>query len=268
VARTTVDLVDPSRPGVLRGDAAAAAGRLLRTEVRFPDVRTAGPFPLVVFAHGYATSTAAYGALLDDLAAVGYVVAAPELPVTSTAHGAAVGPREPGAQVADVAFVISSVVALAASDGPLRGSVRAGPVVVMGHSDGGITAAATAFASGVRDERVGAAVVLSGARSDVGAPWFPAGSPALLAVHGDTDTVNPFAASQSLYAADRSGSPRYLVRVRGAGHTDAFVSARTRTALVVLIDDFVRASLGTDAAAAARIPTAATVPGVLELVGS
>ena len=268
VGRLTADLVDASRPPVPRGDAAAAAGRLLRTEIRYPDARSAGPFPLVVFAHGYATSTAAYAPLLDDLAAAGYVVVAPEFPVTGTALGGDVGDREPDAQVADLSFVMSAVMDLAGGDGPLRGMVRDGPIGVVGHSDGGITAAATAFASRVRDPRVGAAVVLSGARGDFGGTWFLPESPALLAVHGDADSVNPFAASQALYASDRSGSPRYLVRVRGAGHTDAFVGARTRPALVALVDDFLRAGLGTDPDAAGRIPEDASAAGVLELLAS
>lgn len=268
VARIDADFVDATRPAVPRGDAATAGGRLLRTVIRFPDAPGAGPFPLVVFAHGYATSTAAYATLLDDLAAAGYVVAAPELPVTSTLYGDDAGDREPDAQVADVSFVVSSVLGLAAGDGPLHGVVRDGPVAVIGHSDGGITAAAAAFASRVRDPRVAAAVVLSGARDDFGGTWFPAGGPALLAVHGDADTVNPFASSQTLYASDRSGSPRYLVRVRGGGHTDAFLSDRTRPALVVLIDDFLRASLGTDPDAGARVAPDAWVPGLLDLLGS
>jgi fermentation-respiration switch protein FrsA (DUF1100 family) len=268
VARIDADFVDATRPAVPRGDAAAAGGRLLRTVIRFPDAPGGGPFPLVVFAHGFAASTAAYAVLLDDLAAAGYVVAAPELPVTSTAYGDDVGDREPDAQVADVSFVISSVLGLAAGDSPLHGVVRDGPVAVIGHSDGGITAAAAAFASRVRDARVAAAVVLSGARDDFGGTWFPAGGPALLAVHGDADMVNPFASSQTLYASDRSGSPRYLVRVRGGGHTDAFLSDRTRPALLVLIDDFLRASLGTDPDAGARVATDAWVPGLLDLLGS
>ncbi|MFA5885984.1 MAG: hypothetical protein WDA60_19190 [Acidimicrobiia bacterium] len=275
VARLEVDLVDPTRPAVVRAsapeddvDAAGVGGRALRAVIRFPDVRTAGPFPLVVFAHGYATSTAAYAALLDDLAAAGYVVAAPELPLTSTALPGPVGARDAAAQVGDVSFVISSVLDLVASDGPLQGAVRAGPVGVVGHSDGGITAAGVAFASRVRDPRVTGAVVLSGAQGDFGGAWFPAGSPALLAIHGDADAVNPFFSSQSLYSADRSGSARYLVRVRGGGHTDAFSGDRTRPALVALVDDFLRAALGGDAAAADRIPGDASVPGVLELAGA
>jgi len=284
VARMEIEVVDTSRPAVVRAETAPdegapvvvpaveptdrADGRALHVVIRFPEVRTAGPFPLVVFAHGYASSTSGYSALLDDLAAAGYVVAAPEFPLTSTALPGPVGDRDVAAQVGDVSFVISSVLDLGASDSPLRGVVRTGRVGVVGHSDGGITAAAVAFASRVRDPRVGAAVVLSGAQGDFGGSWFASGSPALLAVHGDADAVNPFFSSQSLYAADRSGGARYLVRVRGGGHIDAFTSARTRPVVTALVDDFLRAALGGDAAAADRIPVDASVPGVLELAGA
>jgi len=196
------------------------------------------------------------------------VVAAPEFPLTSTAIPGPVGEREPAEQVRDVSFVISAVLDLARADGPLRGAVRDGPVGVIGHSDGGITAAGVAFASRMRDGRVGAAVVLSGARGDFGGAWFPVGSPALLAVHGDADAVNPFSSSQSLYGADRSGSSRALVRVLGGGHLDAFTSPRTRPAVVALVDDFLRASLGTDSEARGRIVADQSVPGVLEPTGA
>jgi len=71
VARTEVDLVDPTRATPPRGDDPARDGRVLHTVIRCPDGPTGGPFPLVVFAHGYATRTAAYASLLDDLAAAG-----------------------------------------------------------------------------------------------------------------------------------------------------------------------------------------------------
>lgn len=45
-----------------------------------------GPWPLIVFAHGYAIDAAAYAPLPEDLAAGGYVVAAPDFPGTSTAY--------------------------------------------------------------------------------------------------------------------------------------------------------------------------------------
>jgi fermentation-respiration switch protein FrsA (DUF1100 family) len=120
----------------------------------------------------------------------------------------------------------------------------------------------------VRDPRITAAVILSGARDDFGGPWFPSGSPALLAIHGDADGVNPFGASQTLYSSDRSGSPRYLVAVPGGGHNDAFLSSRTRDAVAALASDFLRAYLVGDADARARITDDASSLGVLELLAS
>jgi predicted dienelactone hydrolase len=224
---------------------------------------------LVVFAHGYATQTGAYGPLLDGIAANGFVVAAPEFPNTSTAYGDDVGGRDVEAQVDDVSHVITGVRDLAHERGSsLDGLVDDRRVGVVGHSDGGVTAGAVAFASQVRDARVGAAVLLSGARDDFGGAWFPAGSPPLLAIHGDADGVNPFGASQTIYSSDRSGAPRYLVAVPDGGHNDAFLGTRSRDAVIALVSDFMRAYLVGDGDARARLVEDASSPGVLELLAS
>ena len=244
-------------------------GRRLQTVVRFPSDRGAGPFPLVVFSHGYATQTGAYGALLDGIASNGFVVAAPEFPFTSTAYGGDIGGRDVEGQVDDVGHVITAVRDLAHAGGsPLDGLVDDRRVGVVCHSDGGVTAGAVAFASQIRDPRIGAAVLLSGARVDFGGAWFPAGSPALLAIHGDADGVNPFGASQTIYSSDRSGSPRYLVAVPGGGHDDSFVGTRTRDAVAALVSDFLRAYLVGDGDARARLTEDASSPGLLELLAS
>jgi hypothetical protein len=268
VERLEFDFVDPDRVMPSRGDEPAHQGRALHTVIRYPAARDAGPFPFVVFAHGYATRTAAYTSLLDALAASGYVVAAPEFPLTSTALPGPVGARDAAEQVNDLSFVIDAVQHLGASDSPLRGVVAGGPVGVVGHSDGGITAAAIGFAAEARDERVGAAVILSGARGGFGGTWFPAGSPALLALHGYADAVNGFSASSAMYSMNWSGSPRYLVGVVGGGHDEAFIGGRTRPVVVPLIADFLRAYLRGDDAARSRIIDDASIAGVLELVAS
>ena len=74
------------------------------------------------------------------------------------------------------------------------------PVGVVGHSDGGVTAAAVAYNDAVADSRIGAAVVLSGAEIAYPGGWFTRQSPPLLAIHGDADEVNPYWASEQLFA--------------------------------------------------------------------
>ena len=179
-----------------------------------------------------------------------------------------VGGRDVVAQVGDLRFVIGVVQDLArAPDSPLTGRVLEGPVGVVGHSDGGITAAAAAFASDVRDERIGGAVVLSGASGNFGGSWFTSGSSELLAIHGDTDNVNPFGSSASLYSQNRSGAPRYLVSVTDAGHTDAFIEHTEHVpAVVVLIADFLRGVVARGRRCRSQIAYDGSVPGVLELL--
>src|SRR5580704_4240447 len=110
--------------------------RTLVTEVRYPavgaagandvrdaaPVRGAGPYPLVVFGHGFAVTPGVYGALLDAWARAGYVVAAPIFQLGSPlAPG---GPSEtdlvnwPG----DMSFVISEMLTEnARASSPLNG---------------------------------------------------------------------------------------------------------------------------------------------------
>ena len=86
-------LVDTSRPTAAQGGAPARPSRTLVTTILYPAVgpaspspaarsnappeAAAGPFPLIVFAHGSSAAPADFAALLGSWAAAGYVVAAP-----------------------------------------------------------------------------------------------------------------------------------------------------------------------------------------------
>ena len=258
--------------------------------------RTGGPFPLVVFAHGFGTSPDNYGDFLAILASAGHVVVAPRSFSTRAASAFPIvvetafraqeddpssvpeaGTDEPppvsgnegdgfdfNSQRLDLVAAIDVVLA---SDPPeeLRGRVANTKVAVIGHSDGGVTAAAVAFNSQVGDPRVGAGVIISGDYGEFGGEWFPDGSPALLAIHGDFDGVNPIASSLGLYAAD-GGGPRYLVVAHGAGHLDLLTDDPPLSMVVGLITDFLASYLGNDPAAIDRMNADAD-GNVLELTG-
>ena len=139
-------------------------------------------------------------------------------------------------------------------------------VGVVGHSDGGTTAAAVAFNTTVGDPRIGAGVILSGALGDFAGTWFPDSAPALLAIHGTDDPINPYANSEALYNQDQT-SPKWLVAVQGATHLEPFTTDPVRPQISALIADFLRAQLNRDTTAAGRISTDANVPGALALMG-
>ena len=71
-----------SRPTISHGHQIAAT-RTLTTTVTYPS--SGGPFPLIVFAHGYQLGPANYGQIMRAIAAGGYVVAAPSFPLADAA---------------------------------------------------------------------------------------------------------------------------------------------------------------------------------------
>jgi pimeloyl-ACP methyl ester carboxylesterase len=199
-----------------------------------------------------------------QLAASGFVVAAPDFPFTS-ANSEWLDRGDVVNQAADVSALVTQLTDPATVPTELRGTIAPGPVGVVGHSDGGITAAAVAYNSSVADPRVGAAVILSGAAVMYGGSWFTTTSPPLLAIHGDADEVNPYWSSEQLFA--QATGPRWLVAVRGGGHAAPFTTGWVEPEIATLIADFLHAQLQADAPAAARIEADANADG-LALAGA
>jgi dienelactone hydrolase len=179
----------------------------------------AGPFPLVVFGHGFAVTPATYVHLLRAWTRAGYVVAAPVFPLgNANAPG---GPDEADRihQPADIRFVITQLLAASATPGdPLHGLIDPARIAVAGHSDGADTALATAFSRRYGDPRVTAAVVLSGGE-ETGINDYTLrrpGGPALLAVQGTADTLNPPKLTYAYFA--KTSRPKFLLALPGARH--------------------------------------------------
>ena len=124
--------------------------RTMTVTIKYPSA--GGPYPLVVFAHGYAVSAADYTTLTDELARSGFVVVAPDFPLSSTASTSS-PVRDYEAQAADISFVIDQVTNPDALP-EIAARIDPNEIAVAGHSDGGITAAAVAYNSNVADPRV------------------------------------------------------------------------------------------------------------------
>lgn len=220
--------VDHSRVAVFRDG--VRRPRVLVTYVRYP--RTGrGPFPLVVFGHGFALVPHDYAGLLNAWTRAGYVVASPVFPVEN-AHAPG-GPDESDLsnQPGDVSFVISRLLA-ADTDArsPLHGLIDPARIAVAGHSDGAETAFAVAYERHFLDRRVRAAVILSGAQLSP-AELAPARvSPPLLAVQGTADRINSPAATEAFFR--RVARPKYLLSLQGAGHLPPYSSNARQLAVV------------------------------------
>ena len=274
VGLSVLRLVDASRTIQLPNG--TTEPRTLVTEVRYPAVgnpartdvsgaapaRAGGPFPLVVFGHGFDVMPSLYARLLQSWAQAGYVVAAPVFPLENA--DAPGGPDEADLtnQPADMRFVISRMIALShARSGPLAGLIDPTRIAVAGQSDGGDTALAVADDPRYRDPRVGAVIVLSGAEiPGIGEFAFPRDSPPLLATQGTADTVNPPSATSAFF--DAAPRPKYLLRLLGAEHLPPYSDQQPQLGIVERVTiAFLNGYLQGSSTDLRRLASLASVPG-------
>jgi dienelactone hydrolase len=212
--------VDGSRPTPPLGGYPGASSRSLPTAIWYPS-DGGGPFPLVVFAHGYGVGPLYYAPLLSRLAAAGYVVAAPTYPLLS---GQPAGPTDTVGWddlYADTRFVTSQVLQLSASGDPaIGGLVDPARIAVAGHSDGALLAFADGYTPYKLDPRVRA--VISYAANVGGFDLYQANQRPFLHVLSDQDEFNPYPAAITW---DRSTlqPPRTILSLWNASHAAPFV---------------------------------------------
>jgi alpha-beta hydrolase superfamily lysophospholipase len=268
VGTHSVDLVDPSRPTPPNGSAAGAPDRTFSTLVVYPAV--GGPsappaedapaaeapygFPVVVYAHGLGGGALSSMPILTRLAAAGFVVAAPELPLSKHDAPGGSSVADYGKQPADISFVIGEVVGGRAGPLPV---VDGGRVAVAGHSLGAMTVLGLTQNSCCHDDRIKAAVAISGMQLVWGGAWYQPPTTPLLLIHGDQDPIVPFKGSTDVFAS--ASSPVALVRLLGAPHW-VFGPPYVDVVATTMVD-FLRAELDDDADASAALAVDGNQPG-------
>jgi dienelactone hydrolase len=204
-----------------------------------------GRLPIVLFAGGAPGTPSDYAPLLQDWAAAGYVVVAPQFPVSSLAGPDEVAYADLPRQTGDLRFVLKRVLALNPGKVGIP-AVNAKRIAVAGHSLGGQTALSL-VAKCCRDSRVDAALVLAGVTDAPDGPALRKLRGPVLFVHSRNDRAVPYGPTRAT-CATVTGWKRMLTveDLRGLrAHVEPFVgngesSAVVRPATVDFLDGYLR----------------------------
>jgi predicted dienelactone hydrolase len=178
-----------------------------------------GPFPLIVHSHGFMDSFTGESYLGEHLASRGYVVAAPQYPLS---NGQAPGgptildtPNQPG----DLSFVIDQLLAQAGTPGSvIAGAIDPQKIAVSGLSLGGLTTLLSTFHPRLRDPRIKASLPMAGVSCLFTHQFYTNANVPLLLLHGDADLIVPFP-ENSARAFQLADDPRELVVLKNGSHT-------------------------------------------------
>lgn len=227
----TLTLIDTSRTTDAHGDVPAQPARTLTTTVWYPTdpgaaapvpdatLASGGPFPLIVNSHGFSDSRTGAAYYAKALASRGFVVAAPDFPLTHLGTLPTPVLFDVSNQPGDVSFVIDQLLALSRSGTAwLAGGVDRHRIGVAGLSLGGLTTLLVTYHPTLRDPRVRAAAALAPAACYLGEKLYRSARPPLLLVDGDQDYITPLATNAARVVA-LSRSPRTLVTLAGGTHT-------------------------------------------------
>lgn len=230
VSVTTLELADTSRDTEAHGGLSAQEGRRLVAEVWYPadpslaepETRDAaidlegGPYPLIMFSHGFSSSRMQSAQYTRHLASHGYIVVAPDFPITR--GGTEGGPQFIGVlnQPGDVSFLIDQFLAFNEDAGnTFAGAIDTGSIGATGHSMGAFTTTLLTYGD-MRDDRINASLPISGTGcfttdDDVAGVTTP-----VMMLTGSNDLL--VAPGTNRLAYDKANAPRYWVELVGGNH--------------------------------------------------
>jgi hypothetical protein len=254
--------VDTSRPTLdyaTEPPTVVSNDRSIFTEVRYPTLtrgtapqlnaapaRQYGPFPVVVFAHGYAETPSSYEPLLDSWVRAGFVVVAPLFPVDNywewrQQGGGSAPEQDIWNEPRDVAYVMHELVAVNSShQALLRGLFDFFDMAFAGQSDGATVMGGLVYGERFRfsrsllPARPVATGLFSGAEFWDGVVYSdPSPDPAVLSIQSDADYCNPSGDAVGLHAAAALHTKsRWFLVLHGADHIGPYTADPPWTAVV------------------------------------
>ena len=233
VGMRTATHFDSSRPTMANGSYPGASNRTLVTSIWYPMdpawavtpvvedaaiIESGGPFPLIILAHGFSGSRTDSSYLVRHFASRGYVVVAPDFPLSSL--GAPGGPTfaDVGEQARDLSFLIDTYTAENGMSGSFFfGRIDTSRIGAIGHSLGGTTVLLATYHGSVGDPRIKATVALSPLACLLLDGFFGSSSVPLMIQGGTVDMITPYTSNQ-LTPYGFVNAPKYLFTMTGGTH--------------------------------------------------
>lgn len=210
VASLDLELVDTSRPTAAHGSYRGAPARTLKTTVWYPaEPRTLealvpgpapvstrnGPYPLVIYNHGFMSFREEGTYMARQLASHGYVVVAANFPLTNYFAPTAPTITDVVNQPGDVSFLISTILQWHQDkQSAFYGRIDPDKIGVVGLSLGGMTTTLVGFHPTLKDPRVKTIVSMAGPIAMFEPRFFENSTIPFLMIGGSLDVIVPYKA--------------------------------------------------------------------------
>lgn len=209
-------LVDESRATPENGTYPGADSRTLVTSLWYPDEALEGGSPLIVYSHGFMSNRQEGVYLAEALARQGYIVAAPDYPLSNNGAPGGPNPADVVSQPGDVSFIIDSLIGMPEDDKPFHGEIDASRIGVAGLSLGGMTSTLVGYHPRFRDERVRAVISIAGPAAMFTRRFYLTSAAPFLMIGGTEDAVVDFETHAAIIP-DRAPQGT-LLTIRGGTH--------------------------------------------------
>ena len=230
VATLDITFEDTTRPIPQTKAHAAAPSRTLVTTIYYPardgfafpgvSPRAApGPFPLMMYSHGYSSSRSEATTVAERAASYGYVVVSPDFPLSNLlANDGSPDPNDAPNQPGDVSFLIDRVLALSRDpQHALANAVDETRIGATGVSMGGLTTLLLALHPKLHDPRIRVALPIAALSSFFLEGFYHTRELPLLFLHGDLDSFIDYELN-SRRAFERAAPNAQLVTLARGSH--------------------------------------------------
>jgi predicted esterase len=180
-----------------------------------------GPYPMVLFVHGFGVDWQFYTPLLERIASAGYVVVAPTYPLLSGWPAGPTDTLEWDEHFTDTSFVISAMLQSNESDPSFRGLIDPKRIGTVGHSDGAVIAYGAGEQAYRTDARVRSVVSYAADLAYADGLYQASGRP-FLHFFSEFDEYNLYPAAIN-YDRAYLQDPHWSITLWGSSHAGPYV---------------------------------------------